>query len=172
VEHVELFYDSVQHDHLYFYPSFAADSVLALALNPKSYSEGSDMPVKSPVLVKAEGPARIKSQEELDKVFARVQAAARKQRSADALHALEVYNKVVADGHHIKEFMSEPARVAEKLGLKLSPPEAARITAAHGLTGGEVADTVELVAVAIIVLVLADVPDRELVIDTAGIIKV
>jgi hypothetical protein len=124
-------------------------------------------------LVPGSGATHIKSQEELDRVFNRVQAAAHKQRSADAQHALDVYNKVVADGKHVKEFASNPASAADKLGLKLTPAQVSRIQAATSVAGGgAAADTVELVAVAIIVLVLADVPDRELVIDTAGVIKV
>ncbi len=124
-------------------------------------------------LVKTEGAAHIKSQEELDRIFNRAEAAAKKQRSADAQHAVQVYNKVIADGRHVKDFARDPAGTAQKLGLNLSAAQASQIQAvAHGAAGGAAADTVELVAVAIIVLVLADVPDRELVIDTAGAIKV
>ena len=123
-------------------------------------------------LVDAQGTKHIKSQQELDATFNRVTAAAKKQRSADASHALDVYNKVVADGRFVKEFATDPGGAAGKLGLKLSASQIDRIQEATRVSaGGTVSDTVEVVAVAIIVLVLADVPDREIVIDTAGVIK-
>jgi hypothetical protein len=133
---------------------------------------GNEMPTKL-VLRTVAGTAHIKSQAELDQLFKRAAAAAQKARSADASHALSVYNKIVADGRNVKAFAKDPGATAEKLGLKLSASEVSQIRAVQGLgSGGAAADTVELVAVAIIVLVLAVVPDRELVVDTAGVIKV
>ncbi len=127
-------------------------------------------------LVNAPGTVHLKSQDELNTVFATVSAAATKQLSADASQALAVYNKVVADGRFVKQFATDPGGAAQKLGLKLSPAQAGRIQEVAGISakggkGGVLADDVELVAVAIIVLVLADVPDRDIVVDTTGIIK-
>lgn len=56
--------------------------------------------------------------------------------------------------------------------MNLSSSQVERIQDVTSISAvGAAADDVELVAVAIVVLVLADVPDREIVIDTAGIIK-
>lgn len=125
-------------------------------------------------LIEAPGHKRIKSQQELDRIFETVTAAARKKRSAEARHALEVYNKVVADGRFVKEFATDPGGAAQNLGLKLSPLQIEQIQEAGRVSGGGgvAADTVELVAVAIIVLVLAGVPESEIVIDSTGMIKV
>jgi hypothetical protein len=128
------------------------------------------MPVK---LVKAAGAVHIKSQEELDEVFSRAEAAVQKVRSADAAQALEVYNKVIADGRFVKEFGTDPGGTAQKLGLKLSPAQIAQIEAAYNVIGQKpIPDSVEVVCVAIIVLALAASPvHRDLVVDTSGIVK-
>lgn len=68
------------------------------------------MPVK---LVDAPAPGKIKSQEELDKVFRLVTGALNKTRTAETGRALDVYNKVIADGRFVKEFATDPGGVAK-----------------------------------------------------------
>jgi len=147
------------------------ESYIVRSLRLKQFKGGTTMPVTNPVLRQSSGVAHIKSQSELDAIFSKATKAADKVRSGDAKHALEIYNKIVADGRHVKDFAANPATTAEKLGLKLSASEVAQVQAVLG-KGGAVSDTVDLVAVAIIVLVLARVPDYEIVVDTAGMIKV
>jgi hypothetical protein len=118
------------------------------------------------------GATAIKSQAQLSKLFSKASATAKKQDTADAKQALAVYNKIVADGRYVKQFASNPSAAAKRLGLELTAAQADKIRAAIATaSGGAAATDVELVAVAVIVLVLAVVPDREIVIDSAGRIK-
>lgn len=97
----------------------------------------------------------------------------------DATALCNFYNQVIHDGKHIKEFATNPESVAHKMNVKLSASalknisEASRL--ATGAGGNPAADTVDLVAVVIIVLVLAFAPDQEaqqhIIVDESGIMK-
>ena len=99
-----------------------------------------------------------------------------KVNQTDAHAALKVYNAVVADGRYIKEFGSDPASAAKKLHMEISDHAAAAVKQAVGFGvstgGGPSSDVVDVICVAIIVLVLADVGDvaneRNIMIDQSG----
>jgi hypothetical protein len=96
----------------------------------------------------------------------------------DATEALKVYNAVIADGRFIKEFNSDPAKVAQKLNMQLSAGAVAAIKTAatfKGSTfgsGGTAEFPTEVVCVTIIVLVLARAPQGDILVDRSGVIKI
>ncbi|GAB7549948.1 hypothetical protein [Cupriavidus sp. 8B] len=85
--------------------------------------------------------------------------------------ALKVYNAVIADGRFINDFKSDPDGVAKKLNLTLSPAAVQAVKTASGFRGAAASDGVELVAVAVIVLVLAHNPNQRVVVDQSGALK-
>lgn len=94
------------------------------------------------------------------------------------------YNAAVKDGRYLRELGTDPAGVAQKIGARLSPAaaneikEAAKLqgasTAVIGAHGGEQADWVEVVCVAVVVVLCAlPVMDKgEILIDRSGMIKI
>jgi hypothetical protein len=132
-------------------------------------------------LVDAPGPQRIKSQQELDEIFAKVSTAAKKMRSAarpaldmtEARHVLDVYNKVVADGRFVKVFPTDPGGAAKKLGLTLSQAEIDEIHEMTKASTGVREDCVIVIVIAICIVIAFgprdDAPDA--VIDSSGKIK-
>ncbi len=122
-------------------------------------------------LLDAAGPKRIKSQQELDKAFASVTAAVEKGRSADAHHALDVYNRVVADGRFVKEFATDPGGAAQKLGLKLSPAQIEEIQAMAKASTGVHPDCLPVIVIAVCIVIAFGPKECDVVIDTSGKIK-
>lgn len=96
---------------------------------------------------------------------------------SQAEEALNLYNKAVQDGRFIKELTKDPAGVAEKLGLELSPEvaslmqETGTLSILQAQEAGAARSDVELVAVAIIVIFLVSDPNVDVVIDESGLIK-
>lgn len=89
--------------------------------------------------------------------------------------ALALYNATVTDGRYIQDFKTDPAGVAAKLGLPISQATVDAIKEVSSLgpvrTPGGAAEISDVVAAAIIVLVLAVSPDQELVVDSSGLLK-
>lgn len=92
------------------------------------------------------------------------------------------YNAAVKDGRYLRELGTDPAGVAQKIGAKLSASSAAEIknaallhgasTSVIGSHGGEQADWVEVVCVAVVVVLCATpAPGAEVLIDRSGMIK-
>ena len=90
---------------------------------------------------------------------------------AVADEATAFYNKVVTDGRFIKDFKKDPKGVAAKLNVQLSPAAASAIETVAKFKGVNADNGTELVAVAVIVLVLAFSPDQEVIVDRSGMIK-
>ena len=105
-------------------------------------------------------------------VSQKAQEANFKPSAADANHILSVYNEVVKDGRYVKTFSKDPEGVAAKLGLKLTPQQASEVGKAAGFSSGSpVSDDVELVAVAVIVIIVVLKPDGQVIVDSSGMVK-
>lgn len=93
------------------------------------------------------------------------------------------YNAAVKDGRYLRDLGTDPAGVAHKIGAKLSAGAVAEIKNAarlHGASpaviggqGGEQADWVEVVCVAVVVVLCASTAPgaEEILIDRSGMIK-
>ena len=107
----------------------------------------------------------------------KAQAANFKPTTTDANHILEVYNQVVKDGRYVKQFASDPAGAATKLGLKLTPTEASEIQQAGRLSGGSAdGDPGDvggiLITVGVVLVIVAVHPENQVIVDSSGMIKV
>lgn len=101
---------------------------------------------------------------------------------ADAQQALDLYNATVTDGRYLKDLMTDPAGVANKLSLPLSATAAQQIKTVGSMQAFQPGGTalsaqspVEVVCVAIIVLILArpvGVAPTQVVVDSSGVVKV
>lgn len=90
----------------------------------------------------------------------------------------KLYNATVKDGRYVRDFGTDPEGVAAKMHMQLSPAAAAEIKKAGSLRGaqvstpGQVMDTVDVICVAIIVVLCADIgPNEEIIVDRSGMIK-
>lgn len=105
-------------------------------------------------------------------VSLKAQEANFKPSATDANQVLNVYNEVVKDGRYVKDFSKDPGGVAAKLGLKLTPQQVSEVNKAAGFSSGSpVSDDVELVAVAVIVIIVAVKPEQQVVVDSSGMVK-
>lgn len=107
-----------------------------------------------------------------------------KLTDADAKALADLYNKVVTNGDSRQDFIKDPAKIAAKYHVTLSAValdqlrKAGAIKAVHDTLhpgGGTNESPVEVVAVAIIVLVLArptDQLDHQIVVNSAGAIRI
>ena len=103
-----------------------------------------------------------------------------KVSKADTAAITKFYNAVVHDGRFIKELSTNPQDVANKLKIKLSSSAIKNLQSAIAIAasghGGTVSDDVELVAVAVIVVIIClDVPENvantHIIMDESGILK-
>lgn len=107
-----------------------------------------------------------------------------KANPASAKEIQTFYNAAVKDGRYLRDLGTDPAGVAQKIGVQLSASAATEIQNAarlHGASttvigghGGEKADWVEVVCVAVVVvLCAAPAPGAaEILIDRSGMIKI
>jgi len=108
-----------------------------------------------------------------------VKATGFKANSANTKEIAELYNAVIKDGRFIAELATDPKKVADKLHKPLSQAsidelkKAAQAGGFHLGRGGEVAGSVTVVCIAIVVVLCADVgPEgREVIIDRSGMLK-
>jgi hypothetical protein len=97
-----------------------------------------------------------------------------------ATEVLDLYNEVIVDGRHVKEFLTEPTEVLSKLKLRASKEAIAVIKAAGGdkssdvgVVGAAVVISISVVAAAVTTAIVSSHADRRdrILIDESGRVK-
>jgi len=98
-----------------------------------------------------------------------------------AREVLDLYNEVIADGRFVGDFVEDPAAVARKLDLKVSPQAldvisnvAARMVGSRASVGAAIAViSVSVVAVAVTTAIVSSAADprARILVDESGMVK-